>query len=358
MKQVTEIQYQGRKALALENESLRAVVTVEGCNLAAVEHRASGVNPLWTPPWPSIEPSAYSRTSHPEYGDHDEAKVLASIQGHSICLDTYGGPSAEEAAAGIPIHGEAMFVPYQTSENAGKITLMGTLPLVQVRFSRSLSLAGKNAVKISESAENLTASDRPIAWCQHATIGPPFVEPGKTQFHSNVTQSKVIDADFGGVQVQGAEFQWPNCPKKGGGSIDLRTYPGDASSGGFTTHLVNPADRHGFWISWSPSQKIYFGYVWNREEFPWLCRWEENHLRSIAPWNRRTVTCGMEFSMSPTVESRRDMVTRGSLFGTPAYRWLPAKSRFDVTYAVFIGESNQLPRSVEWDGADSVKISD
>ena len=27
--------------------------------------------------------------------------------------------------------------------------------------------------------ENLLAIDRPISWAEHATIGPPFLEPGK-----------------------------------------------------------------------------------------------------------------------------------------------------------------------------------
>jgi hypothetical protein len=32
--------------------------------------------------------------------------------GHSIRLDTYGTPTPEEAAAGMPVHGEAAVVPY------------------------------------------------------------------------------------------------------------------------------------------------------------------------------------------------------------------------------------------------------
>ena len=55
--------------------------------------------------------------------------------------------------------------------------------------------------------------------------------------------------------------------------------------------------------------------------------WEENFSRTHAPWNGQTLTRGMEFGVSPMAESRRQMVDRGRLFGVPAYRWLPAKSR-------------------------------
>jgi hypothetical protein len=351
-----EIQFAGRRALALENEDLRVIMTLEGCNIAAIEHRASGLNPLWTPPWPSLEPSAF-RQDLDDYGNHQESKVLASIQGHSICLDTYGGPSPEEAAAAMPIHGEAMFLPYETTRRGDSLTFTSTLPMAQIRWSRTVALAGSNTVRIAENVDNLSACDRPIAWTQHVTLGPPFLERGTTQFHAGVTRSKVIDADFGGAQERAAEFEWPHCPRKGGGTIDLRLYSNEIPSGGFTTHLVDPSSAHGYWIAWSPGSRVYFGYVWKRDDFPFLCRWEENQLRTVAPWNGRTLTCGMEISASPMVESRRDMVTRGGMFGAPGYKWLPAKGRLETRYAAFLGESDALPRAVEWDGADQVKIS-
>jgi len=350
-----EVEFAGRRALVLENDQVRVIVTLEGCNIAAIEHRASRTNPLWSPPWLSIEPSAF-RQDLPEYGMHQESKVLASIQGHSICLDTYGGPSAEEAAAGMPIHGEAMFLTYAAEQAAGGVRLAATLPMAQIHWSRSIVLSGSNTLRIAESLENRSGCDRPIAWTQHVTLGPPFLERGRTQFSANATRSKVIDADFGGDQKRGAEFAWPLCPRKGGGSIDLRVYSNETPSGGFTTHLLDPSSQYGYWIAWSPSSRIYFGYVWKRDDFPYLCRWEENHLRDAAPWNSRTLTCGMEISASPTVESRRDMVTRGSFFGVPAYKWLPAKGRLEAVYAAFIGQSDALPRGVEWTGAGEVTI--
>ena len=109
--------YRGRRAFQLENEALRIVVTAEGGHLAQVTHKETGVSPLWTPPWPTIEPSQYKPATHAEYGDSQEALVLAGILGHSLCLDTYGAPSPEEAAAGVPIHGEALSAVYERWNN-------------------------------------------------------------------------------------------------------------------------------------------------------------------------------------------------------------------------------------------------
>ena len=93
-------EYRGRRAATIENDALRVTVLVEGGHIAEIFDKRSGVNPLWTPPWRSIEPSTYSRARHPEYGDGGDAMLLAGIMGHNLCLDIFGGPSDAEAAAG------------------------------------------------------------------------------------------------------------------------------------------------------------------------------------------------------------------------------------------------------------------
>src|SRR6266849_5753424 len=97
--------YRNRRAATIENAALRVTVLEEGGHIAEVFDKATGVNPLWTPPWPSIEPSTYDRARHPEDGDGADARLLAGIMGHNLCLDIFGGPSADEAAAGLSVHG-------------------------------------------------------------------------------------------------------------------------------------------------------------------------------------------------------------------------------------------------------------
>lgn len=359
---MTEVLYRNRRATRIENESVCVTVLTEGGHIAEISHRLTGVNPLWTPPWPSIEPSTYSRASHPEYGSSDEAFLLSGLMGHSICLDTYGTPSAEELAAGMPVHGEGPVAPYPVESNGNSISMTAVLPFAQIRFQRRLELPGdaSGSIHIRESVENLSHSDRPIAWTQHVTMGPPFLEAGRTQFRAPVARSKVIDEDFTGgrgLQKIGAEFNGLLCPRKDGGVIDLRVYPSEAVSGGFTTHLLDPASENAFFLAWSPTTKVLFGYVWKRADFPWLCRWEENHLRSDPPWNGQTMTCAMEFGVSPTLASRKQMVERGDLFGVPGYRWLPARSILRVEYHAFITVADQIPESVTWDGAEGIQIS-
>ncbi len=359
---MTETKFQNRRAVQIENDQLRVTATVEGGHIAEIQHKATGVNPLWIPPWPSIEPTTHDYAKHPGYGPGNEAQLLSGIMGHNICLDTFGGPSAEEAAAGMPVHGEGPVIPYECSANGdGELTLAGTLRLAQLRFTRYIKLTpGSPVVLISETVENLSASDRPIAWTQHVTLGPPFLESGKTQFRMPATHSKVADASFNdnlGPYLPDAEFAWPLCPFKKGGTEDFRTYTKGPVSGGFTTHLMDPAREQAYFLAWSPETKVLFGYVWKQKDFPWMARWEEHYLRTEPPWNGKGMTCGMEFGVSPFVESRRKMVERGRLFGVPAYHWAPAQSKVSVEYCAFITSTEKMPESVQWDGAFKIQLN-
>ena len=207
---MNEIEYRGRRACALNNGTLEIIVTVEGGHIAAVVDRASGLNPLWSPPWPSLEPSRYDPLKHPQYGGNAESKLLAGILGHNLCLEIFGGPSDAEAAAGMTVHGEAPVATYDIGVTGDTLTQRTELPQAQLRFARSIRLpAGSRVATVTETVENLTALDHPLAWTQHVTLGPPFLEKGRTQFRSTATRSKVIETDFtngkGYMQI-GAEF--------------------------------------------------------------------------------------------------------------------------------------------------------
>ena len=344
--------YRDRRAFEIGNGTLTVTVLNGGGHIARILHHESEINPLWTPAWLSIEPTLYNPKRHPEFGTGPEAKLLAGIMGHNLCMDIFGGPSEEEAAAGITVHGEAPVMDYEVAGSLEALVMRAYLPEAQLTFERHISLHG-DVVRIAETVENLTALDRPVAWTQHVTMGPPFIERGVTQFRASATRSKVIEPDFTsgkGFQQTGAEFDWPHCPRRDGGAIDLRLYPSDPVSAGYTAHLMDPAREDAFFAAWHSPSRLLFGYVWRRSDFPWLGRWEENHCRTHPPWSGQSLTCGMEFGVSPMPEKRRAMIDRGSLFGVPGYRWIPARSKVTVEYCAFARLADAVPESVEWSG--------
>jgi hypothetical protein len=326
---LTSDRFHNRRVVQIENDSIRVTVTVEGGHLAEILDKASGVNPLWIPPWPSIEPSSYRRDEHPEYGNDAESKLLAGIMGHNLCLDLFGAPSPEEAQAGMTVHGEASVAAYEIFQEAGRLTAKCTLPAAQLAFERRIELEVRK-ILIHETVENLSALDRPIAWTQHVTLGPPFLERGATQFRTTAARSQVL----GGEQ----NFGWARDP---------RVYSSGESSGGYAAHLLDKQRESAWFFAYSPHSEVLFGYVWQRSDYLWLGVWEENHSRANGPWNGRTMTLGMEFGVSPFPESRRQMIERRELFDTPGYRWLPAKARLSVDYYAAIGRARAIPETLE-----------
>jgi hypothetical protein len=329
--------YRNLPAVQIENEDIRVTVSVQGGHIAEVLDKKTGVNPLWNPPWPSIDLRDYSPEKYPEYGNDAESKLLAGIMGHNLCLDLFGPPSEEEARAGLVVHGEVSLVNFDISPEARQLTARAVLPVAQLAFERRMRLDG-NKVRISETVENLSILDRPIAWTQHATLGAPFVERGRTQIRTTAMRSRTLNG--------GIDFDWPWLPEPDG-KRDLQTFNSAASSGGYTAHVLDQDSSEAWFFAYSPSSNVLIGYVWRTADFPWLGIWEENESRAGKPWNSRTTTLGMEFGVSPLPESRREMINRGTLFGVPCYRWIPAKSKVSIEYHCAIGQASVIPESLE-----------
>jgi len=345
---VVDQDYRGRRAATLDNEQLRVTVLVEGGHIAEIFDKLSGVSPLWIPPWRSIEPSSFNRSLDGDvYGNGPDGRLLAGIMGHNVCLDIFGGPSAEEADAGLTAHGDASVAAYDISGDGEALVMRASLPLADIDFERRIELRGRGAT-IRERVTSRCAFDRPIGWTEHVTLGPPFLEPGATEFRASATRSKVFEGPFGAHDYleEGSAFDWPHAPRTDGGTADLRRFPGGVRSSAYTAHLMDSSADTAYFVAFAPASRLAFGYVWNRSDFPWLGIWEENHSRTAPPWCGGALTRGLEFGVSPFPETRRAMVNRGQLFDTPTFRWLPAKSTLETTYWIVLRTQTVAPEDI------------
>ena len=261
--------------------------------------------------------------------------------GHNLALDLFGPPSADEAAAGLGVHGESSVVDYEVCVEGDRLLARAMLPLAHLTLERSVRLVGNGVAEIEETVTNLLAFDRPIAWTQHVTLGPPFIESGRTRLHLPAHTSRTHPEDFGPLQRLRADatFDWPLAPAKNGGVVQMATYP-DVPSGYITGHLVRPNSPYGYFHAWHSGSQTLIGYCWTRSDFPWICLWEENRSRAMAPWNGTASTWGIEFGASPFAESRQNMIDRGQLFDTPAYRWLGALRKASVRYFAYTARAD------------------
>lgn len=283
--------------------------------------------------------------------DPDAVNPMHTRLGHFVCVDGFGPVSAEERSAGLPGHGEAHRVGWQllASEKRNGITtatFSASLPLVHEVFRRTIQMVdGENVVYIESALENQLAFDRPINWGEHGTIGPPFLEPGKTVVEMSATRA--MTRPYGSQSdtpphrlADAKEFTWPMAPVRNGSLVDVRPTPGESPIGDHTTSLMDPARRLVFVTAFHPDRRLLLGYVFRREEYPWTQLWESY------PADGR-IARGLEFATQPFDLPRREVIQTNALFGAPTYRWLPAKSTISSAFLMFYTRTPDRFRRVD-----------
>ena len=262
--------------------------------------------------------------------------------GHFVCVDGFGPVSKEEEAAGLPGHGEAHRVPWEVASSVkqnGELTVQFTaaLPLVQESFRRTLRMIdGESVVYIDSELESLLAFDRPINWGEHATISGAFLEQGKTTTDMSATRamtrsyvSEAVDPPDNHNLADFKEFTWPMAPTVSGALVDMRVSPVISPVMDQTTSLMDPSRRLAYVTALQPDRQALLGYVFKREEYPWIQIWDSY------PGGGRRAYRGMEFAVQPFDLPRRDVIQTNSMFETPTYRWLPAKSKITSSFVMF-----------------------
>jgi hypothetical protein len=274
--------------------------------------------------------------------DGETVSPLASI-GHFLALDGFGAPSGQEGAAGMPFHGEAskQVVKVIASQNSGSvrsIVLQTVLPLAQETLTRNLEMVeGENVVYVTSDLESGIAVDRPVSWAEHATIGPPFLEKGKTVVDMSALSCRVRPFKPGpipGRLVYERDFQWPLAPTNSGGQADLRLVPTDNNYLDLASCQMDPKRKLAFVTALHLDKHLLFGYVFRQQDFPWLMSW-----MNYTGDNR--AARGMEFSTQPFDVSHRETVAMTPLFDTPTYRWLPAKAKLQTRFLMFYAKARE-----------------
>ncbi len=364
MKEPGQVEFAGRKGWKLSNGKLEIIVLTGGGHIVSAKLLGKDeptVNPYWVPQWKSMEPQDFDTDRDGRvYGDNIEGKLLAGLMGHSICLDFFGVPSeAEYKNGGITVHGEAPVAEWKVVKTWGGadetgITYGADLPKSMLHIERTVVLKkGEQAARITEKLTNKGYFDRPFGWCQHVTLGAPFVKGGITVFDTPAMRSAVAPFEFSKKMryKMGAEYRWPYAPGSDGSIKMARVAADEEASSDYSAHLMDTNFRYGYFTAANPKEGLLMGYVWDRKTFPWLDNWEENRARTHIPWSGKETTRGMEFSNTPWTYTRKGTVEEGKFFGTPTYAWIEAGKSITTEYVAFF---NKIPKNYR--GTEMLKL--
>ena len=347
---IQEGQFQGRRAWVMSNGLIQVSVLAGGGHIAEVrllsnDPKAS-INPMRVPHYPTIDPHEYDPAKHDAiYGDNSGRWLMSGYMGHMLCFPSYGGPSADEDRAGLGGHGEAPIVEWkkmkiESSPDAVTFWYGADLTKTNFRVERAITLAkDARSIRVREWVENMAAYDRPINWMQHATFGPPFIEPGKTAMDASATVGQVSPNRMGSLSLQpGSAVNWPNGTTSEGKPADLRVFQPKPKAGIYYTMRLDPARKEQFFTMYHPEYRVLIGYVFPGEDNIWIADWQENRNYMPRPWNGEVVARGIEFGSSPFDEGLRKSVERGSFLGAPAYRWIGGRQRLATEFTIVLAE--------------------
>jgi len=345
--------FHGRQAFVLENGLIRVSALRGGGHLAEIRFRSGAaartVNPMRVPHYQTIEPYQYDPQRHDAlYGSDSHRWLSSGYMGHLLCFPVFGAPSSPaEVRIGLGQHGEAPIVEWkpvgdlEQTPDGIKFRYGADLPKTQFRVDRTLTLPADEALMVVEEwVENLADYDRPINWVQHATFGPPFIDPGRSFLDLSGGRGQVIAGAGPGNSLEpDSALNWPDGLDSDGTKVSLRPFQPRPHSGTYFAVLMDPKRPLNYFTMYNPSFPVLIGYLFRASENPWLGDFQENQRFAGKPWNGKVVTRAVEFGTTPFPEGLRRSVQRGSMFGTSTYRWIGARERLKMTFAVFLAET-------------------
>ncbi len=286
----------GRQAYVVENGKLRVSALRGGGHLAELrlltDDARLGINPLYVPHYPTIEPYLYDPAQHAtQYAAGANARLTAGYMGHLLCFPAFGPPTPAEVDNDFTFHGEAVAVEWTQHQpaqiNPESITLYYAANLVQTQYrvERAITLlANETVVYVEEWIENLTQFDRPFNRDQHPTFGPPFALPAKLMLDLSGTQGMIHPSRTanGALPVDGT-ITWPYAIRPDGTQVDLRAMQSAPESTTYYPILLDPARATSYFTLYNVDYPLLIGYLFPTIDNPWIVDWQENQSNKGVP---------------------------------------------------------------------------
>lgn len=323
---------------------MEAVLLRGGGHIAELRLAGKSVNCLWSAPWPTADPCDPNfKTLVDQYGSAPAGEFLAAYTGHALCLDIFGPPSGEDAARGVPLHGEAAARMWDFETTKSSCVARVDLPIAQLEFERRASLAEDAAVLfVEERVCNRGSVAREIHWVQHLSLGPPFLVHGNGAIDASLDHARTWPLGYEGHAMlrDDADFEWPHAPAADRSTYDLRIPFASKGHGLVAAARVDVAREFAYIAALNWQVGVALIYCFRRADFPWVAIWEENCARADAPWNGHAQVRGMEFGTTPMPLGRDAIRAMGNLFDTPGARMIAPD---DVLHARYFAAIAAIP---------------
>ena len=241
----------GRKAVKLENGSIRAVIDMQGGMVPQFGRlRGPGlVNAHWVPGFRANDGKPWSEREHAGFW---KARLLYDIAGDFPCAPNFGPPCSVDGV-GHPLHGWTADREWRLEgqcvegDRAWACFVMESPdPGLPLSFRKTdMVFEGQDALYSVLAISNPGPQAVSINVGRHTTLGPPFLQAGcrislaAERFHAALAGTEF---DPTGRLAQGEEFEsLLRAPLRGGGSADISRVPGMIGFTDFVTGAIPKA---------------------------------------------------------------------------------------------------------------------
>lgn len=270
----------------------------------------------------SINPLTWSLTSEQMPENNRDG---APFQGHFLCLGRWGAPTPGEMEMGVPHNGEATNRMWRIgSKSSSKLVMSYESSLDDLEIVREVEFIGNEAMfRVTERVGNTNTVGRLNNIVQHVTLGPPFLSTSTLVF-TNAGPGFFQDHSY--PDPHRWEYEWPVAKDSLGNEYDLQR--SDIDYNYVSTHLVE--DTVGWIAAWNPDRKILLGYVWHKDDYPWVNVW--NHMNEGKP-----VAKGLEFGTTGIGKPYQDLLAVDTRFhGYNSFEFLDAGETVEKSFYGFL----------------------
>lgn len=331
---------QNMNSISLNNENVEFEMTLEGSAITKFKLLDQSVNPLdWKLPLHRL-PST-NLGSFP-------------FQGHFLSLGTWGMPSPGEQNAGLKFYGEVNTEVWKIEKELRKsassqtVTTSVKSPIERLDVIRIVSLKNKSSViEVSEKITNNLPIGRPYNILQHATMGGTFINQ-KTILNTNAGKGFYQNGDYTRntyANLEDTSYQWPNATVPDG-FIDLRL-SNQVQKSFVSTHVFPKNETHGWATLVNKEAKLLIGYIWDRDNYPWLNIWHQYEEGMVKGRAIEFATCGIWQSFEYM------MANDSRFFGQNSFEFIDAGETKLKSYKMFI-----MPIANEFTAVKHVEISE
>ncbi|RYE16929.1 MAG: hypothetical protein EOP51_24870 [Sphingobacteriales bacterium] len=259
-----------------------------------------------------------------------------------MCIGRWGLPSEGEIKAGQPNHGQSAILEWEQVEQTENLLKMQvTAPLDGLSTLRTLTISKDAAAfEVTEKLKSTNVLGRLYNMVQHPTLAAPFLD-AETRVDCNATLG--INYNFDTDPLQYAA-EWPNGLCENGDVMNV-SVPDVAHSSVFS-YIVNKDDAHGWITAYSPKNNLLIGYVWKREEYPWIDIWQHFVDGEIKYRGIEFGTSGIHKPFNEILENNNSL-----LFGEKTLLHIDAGDEVSYRYGAFL-----LQPEAGFTGIESIKV--